>query len=49
MRLARDIDTCERLLLGEPVDRARLDPDGLAWATQKRLVRLDLTAMDLIA
>jgi hypothetical protein len=40
-RLALDVETCEELLLGQPVDRNRLDPKALAWALERRLVRLE--------
>ena len=46
--LARDIATCEDLLLGLPVDPDRLDPAALRWARDRLLVRLDLTALDLL-
>jgi hypothetical protein len=39
-RLARDVDTCARLLAGEPVERGSLDPDGLAWARERRFVTI---------
>jgi hypothetical protein len=40
MSVARDLDSCRSLLLGEPVDRDRLRPEGLAWALQRRAVVL---------
>lgn len=46
--LARDIGTCEDLLVGLPVDPDRLDPVALRWARDRLLVRLDLTALDLL-
>jgi hypothetical protein len=47
MRLARNVDDCDALLRGEPVDVACLDPLGLSWALQLRFVRLDATAIEL--
>lgn len=41
LRLARDVETCRDLLRGEPVDESALDPAGLAWAGERRLVRLE--------
>lgn len=46
IRLAKDIDTCQALLHGEPVDPDRLDKEQLKWAKHRRLVRLDLRAID---
>jgi len=46
MRLAKDIETCEALLHGEPVDPDRLDKKQLKWAKRRKLVRLDLHAID---
>jgi hypothetical protein len=40
-RLAPTTVTCADLLAGLPVARDRLDPDGLRWATARRLVRLE--------
>jgi hypothetical protein len=48
IRLARDVETCERLLQGEPVDTDRIDPQQLRWAKQRFLVRLDMHAIDLL-
>lgn len=45
--IAKDITTVDSLLAGHPVDRDRLDPDGLAWALERRLVRLDVRAIEL--
>jgi hypothetical protein len=49
IRLAKDIDTCEQLLRGEPVDPDRIDQAQLRWAKQRFLVRLDMRAIDLLA
>jgi hypothetical protein len=49
MRLAKDLDACQSLLRGEPVDPARLHPDELAFMRRLRLVRLDVRALDLVA
>ena len=46
--LARDLETCRALLLGDPVDPARVDRDALRRARDKKLVRLDLTELDLL-
>jgi len=46
MRIARDVQTCEDLLNGLPVDEARLEPAGLAWALMLRFVHLDGAAID---
>jgi hypothetical protein len=48
MMLARDVETCEALLRGEPVDPARIDPNELGRASSRRLVRLDLAAIDAL-
>lgn len=48
LRLAQDVDTCAALLDGDPVDPARLDASGLAWARKRALVRLDTHAIDLL-
>jgi hypothetical protein len=48
MRLAKDVETCRELLLGLPVDPARLDPETLRWARERMLVRLDFCALDLL-
>ena len=48
IRLALDLDTCIALLGGEPVDPVNLDPRELSRASQTRLVRLDLRAIDLL-
>jgi len=48
MMLAKDIETCEALLRGGPVDPARLDPEWLRKAQQAQLVSLDVNALDLI-
>jgi hypothetical protein len=40
-RLAVDVDTCADLLLGQPVERGRLDAKALRWARVRRLVRLE--------
>ena len=48
MRLARDVETCSELLLGDPVDPDRLDPEALRWARERLLVRLDFCALDLL-
>ncbi len=47
MRLALDVNACEALLRGEPVDPSRLDPDELARARQKTLVQL-VAPIDLL-
>jgi hypothetical protein len=39
-RLAKDIDTLEALLLGQPVDPARIHQDELQRALEPRLVQL---------
>lgn len=49
LRLARDLDTCRALLLGEPVDPDRLDQAELRRARERELVRLDFRAIDLLA
>lgn len=46
-RIAKDVTTVDALLAGQPVDQDRLDPDGLAWARARLLVRLDVRAIDL--
>jgi aryl-alcohol dehydrogenase-like predicted oxidoreductase len=48
MRVAGDVDTCAALLRGDPVNPDRLDQEGLRWARERRLVRLDLRAIDLL-
>lgn len=48
MALARDPEACQALLRGEPVDPARLDERALLAASARRLVRLDLTELDLL-
>ena len=48
MRLARDVETFRALYAGEPVDPARVDPAGHTWARNRRLVQLDLHAIDLL-
>ena len=40
LRVAADLDACRDLLLGLPVDPARLDPAGLTWASERRWVQL---------
>lgn len=45
--IAKDVTTADALLAGQPVDQDRLDPDGLAWARARLLVRLDVRAIDL--
>jgi hypothetical protein len=40
MRLALDIEACEALMLGRPVDPSRLDPDELRRALEPGLVQL---------
>ena len=47
-RLAKDLDTCQQLLDGQPVDPGRLDPAELRKAKQRLLVRLDTHAIDLL-
>ena len=49
MRLAGDLGTCAQLLRGEPVDPERLDKGELRRARERRLVRLDLREIDLLA
>lgn len=39
-RLAKDIDACEALLLGQAVDPARIHQDELQRALEPRLVQL---------
>ena len=46
--LARDLETCRALLCGEPVDPARVDRDALQRAKDQKLVRLDLSKLDLL-
>jgi len=46
LRLAPDLDTCIDLLTGRPVDPARLDQQELERAKHRKLVRLDMTALD---
>ena len=46
--LARDLDTCRALLAGEPVNPDRIDPVWLNAAEELRLVRLDMSALDLL-
>lgn len=46
--LARDVETCAELLAGVPVAPERLDQEQLELARRRRLVRLDLTAIDLL-
>jgi hypothetical protein len=48
IRLAKDIQTCEALLHGEPVNPDRVDKAELERAATRRLVRLDFTALDLL-
>ena len=48
LRLSRDVETCRELLAGQPVDPARLDQHELARAKNRKLVRLDMTALDLL-
>jgi hypothetical protein len=47
-RLALDVDTCEALLLGDPVHPDRLDQHELERARRRRLVRLDFREIDLL-
>jgi len=49
IQLARDLDTCAALLLGEPVDPSRLNAAVLEWAKRHMLFRLDFRAIDLLA
>jgi len=49
MALALDVETCAALLRGDPVEPARIDARELERARRRRLVRLDLTALDLLA
>ena len=46
--IAGDVDTLADLLAGRAVDPARLKPDALERARRRRLVRLDVRAIDLI-
>lgn len=46
MWIARDLETCRDLLAGLPVDPDRLDQQELLNAKNRRLVRLDMTALD---
>lgn len=39
-RLAKDLETCEALLLGQPVDPSRIDQNELERALEPRLVQL---------
>ena len=48
MRLAKDIETCQALLHGQPVDPDRLDKQQLKWAKDRQLVRLDFHAIDFL-
>jgi hypothetical protein len=48
MQLARDVEACAALLSGKPVDPLRLDPRELERASARRLVRLDMTMLDLL-
>ncbi len=48
MRLAKHVETCCSLLLGEAVDPALLDSDELAFMQSMRLVRLDVLAIDAV-
>jgi hypothetical protein len=47
-RLARDVETCERLLLGQPVSPDRCDQDELAFLRSLRLVRMDFRAIRMV-
>jgi hypothetical protein len=40
-KLARDVETLADLLAGCPIDQNRLNPEGLRWAMEHRLVRLE--------
>lgn len=46
MRLAKDLEACKTLLQGRPLDPIRIDQAELRKAEQRRLVRLDMTAID---
>jgi hypothetical protein len=48
-RLALDLDTCRALLAGHMVDPSRIDPDGLRWAREKRMVQLRAPVETLLA
>jgi hypothetical protein len=48
MQIAADVDACESLLLGEPVDPKRLRRDWLELAAEFQLVRMDFYAIDLL-
>ena len=48
MQIARDVDACAALLVGDPVDPARLRPEWVEYASAHRLVRLDVAAVDLL-
>lgn len=48
MRLSLDVDACVALLEGRPVDPARLDAAELERAKSKRLVRLDVSPLDVL-
>jgi hypothetical protein len=39
-RIARDLEALELLLGGQPIERDRLDPEGVEWAEELRLVQL---------
>jgi hypothetical protein len=46
VRLALDVETCRSLMLGEPVEPARLDQGWLEVAKEFQLVTLDVVALD---
>lgn len=48
MKLADDVETCEALLRGDPVDPDRVNTEALREARDRKLVRLDLCAIDLL-
>ena len=48
MALAKDLDTCRALMLGEPVRPSALNQDALRAARRRRLVRLDVREIDLL-
>jgi hypothetical protein len=49
MQIAPDVDACAALLAGDPVDPGRLRREWVEYASEHRLVRLDVVAIDLLS